>query len=443
MDIGQLIFEMNRLHGQAEAQRQHSDHLSQSPRGWAAIQAGLVAAGELLRRSASEIGPEWQDEAGDQYAQRLHRSAAVVQAWQQTLASANLGQALTDLAEAVTTTADEVSKLKQEFDELVGQLANIANGPEAVAEVNRILAQLRIKVEQARQRLQVLDQAFADTAQQVTRALNGTPWDGPQAGGTTAAAAAEATGAAGAQATGAPGGAGAAAGAGGGAGASGGPGAGAGAAGTDGNPGLAGVAAPAPAGLAPGTMPTVPTIPPVATPTTSALPPIVPPIGVRGYRSGRLGGGIPAIAGGPGAAIPRAGRPVSGVSPLAAAPASPPPAPPATGTNGKPGTGAGRLVPPMMMPPTGGGAAGTAPKPGTPDNRDGRHRTRPLRAVPGVPPRLRGRAGQLAGTPAFLAGRSATRRGGEPENTPEQPLDEELWQVETPPAPIVDRRQPH
>jgi hypothetical protein len=453
MDIGQLIQEMYALYAQAQAQLQHKDHLLQSQRGWEAMQVGLRDTEELLRRGAGEVGPEWQDKAGDLYAQRMQRSSATVQAWHQTLASANIGPTLSTLAQGVDTTFDGVSQLKTQFDALVGQLAAVPAGATALAAVEAIIAQLRVLVEQAAQLLQRLDQMFVASAQRVSGASNGTSWDGPQAGAAqaaTTAAGAGAAGAAGGPAAAAPtGAAGAATGAGPSAG-GGGPAAAAGAASAGpagGAPGLAGVTAP-PVSLPPGGLPT---IPPVSTPPMPTLPPLVPPVGAIGsgtggaYRSGRFGAGVPPLTGAAGGGIPRAGKAVIGVAPLAAAQAPTPP--PATGSGAAgttTGTGMGRMMPPMMMPPVGGGTgAGNSPKPGTPDNRDAGHRNRPLRAVPGVPPRLRGRSEKLAGTPAFLGGpgRPAARRDSDdPDSTP-QLLDEELWQVEQAPSPVTDRRR--
>ncbi|RKR91897.1 hypothetical protein BDK92_6325 [Micromonospora pisi] len=467
MDIGQLIEQMYTLYGQAEAQLQHSDQLRRSQAGWAAIQVGLRDTEELLRRGAGEVGPEWQDQAGDLYAQRMQRSSATVQAWQQTLVSANVGPTLTALADRVDTTFDGVSQRKTQFDALVAQLGQVAAGPTAVAAVEAVIARLRVLVEEAAQLLQQLDQAFATAAQQIGGASNGTPWDGPQAGaaagGTAGAAGAEPAAAANAAAAGGTGstaGPGSAAdaapagGTGGATAASGGAGTAPGLAGgvpglAGGVPGLAGVSAPSPVGVTPGGLPTIPS---VSTPPMPTLPPLVPPGAALGsgspgaYRAGRFGAGVPPLVGAAGTAgggaIPRAGKVVGGVAPLAGAQ---PPTPPATngpGTAGT-GTGTGRMMPPMMMPPAGGGGgAAHTPRAATPDNRDGGHRNRPLRAVPGVPPRLRGRSGTLAGTPAFLggAGRPTDRRDSDPDRTPEL-LDEELWQVEQAPAPVTNQRR--
>ena len=431
MDIGQLIKEMYALYAQAQAQLQHKDHLLQSQRGWEAMQVGLRDTEELLRRGASEIGPEWQDEAGDLYAQRLQRSSVTVQAWQQTLASANIGPTLTTLAQGIDTTFDGVSQLKQQFDALVAQLADGARRPDggrpgggdhrAAAGPGRAGGPAAAAARPG----------VRGSAQRISGAASGTPWDGPQGAGAAQAATTAAGG--GRRGRGRRcrrGGRG-------------GDGRGRGATGRPVEaadpPPLVGrpvsgrrssrpavhpgwPASPClPVSLPPGGLPT---IPPVSTPPMPTLPPLVPPVGAigsgigGGYQSGRFGAGVPALTGTAGGAIPRAGKAVVGVAPLAAAQ---PPAPPATtgpGTAGTTtGTGMGRMMPPMMMPPVGGGTgAGNSPKPGTPDNRDAGHRNRPLRAVPGVPPRLRGRSETLAGTPAFLGGpgRPTTRRDKRP-----------------------------
>jgi hypothetical protein len=94
----------------------------------------------------------------------------------------------------------------------------------------------------------------------------------------------------------------------------------------------------------------------------------------------------------------------------------------------------GRLFPPLL----GAGLHGAGnrdsgdPKPG---DQDSAHRARPVQAIPGVPPSLRGRSGALDGTPDFLTG---PRR--EQEST-EAPLDEDLWQATRPPNPFGTRRR--
>lgn len=455
MDIGGLIQEMDLLYRQAQAQLAHKGHLASSQQGWRAMQTGLQQAGDLLLRSAGEVAPEWADEAGEAYTMRMRRSAAAVRDWHAALASADIPGALSTLASAIDTRVAEVSRIKQEFDQQVAALAAVPNGPGALAAVEKIIARLRALVAQARQELLALDQAFTDAAQRVSGAPGGTAWDGPAGDGGPATMAAAPGGAApggaaagGAAAGGAAGGAGGAGGAAAGGAAGGAAGAGAVPGPAGGGPGLAGVGAPAPPTLPPGGL--SPTIPPVAPPPGPSVPPLLPPVAPVGAAGGalarRYGGAVPPVAG---TTIPRASRPVTGAAPLAAAPPPAPPAPSgsAGGTTGtSTNTVPGRIVPPMMMSglaAAAGAGTGTGPKPGTPDRAGGGHRNRPLRAVPGVPPRLRGRAGTLAGTPAFLAGgqRPTNRREENPARDPGQLLDEELWQVEAAPAAVTEGRR--
>jgi hypothetical protein len=109
----------------------------------------------------------------------------------------------------------------------------------------------------------------------------------------------------------------------------------------------------------------------------------------------------------------------------------------AEAANRPPGTSGSTPMPPMMGGMGGAGAAGGAPRAGTAD--PAARRGRPPRTVPGVPPKLRGRAGKLDGKSTFLtsAGRSTSgRRDEDSESTTVQLLDEDLWQVETPHRPL-------
>ncbi|TDW90430.1 hypothetical protein EV137_4246 [Kribbella pratensis] len=95
--------------------------------------------------------------------------------------------------------------------------------------------------------------------------------------------------------------------------------------------------------------------------------------------------------------------------------------------------GAGSGVPPMM-PPMGGAAAGAGAgrggKPGTGAIRPaGRERSRTGGPAPGVPDRLRGRAGKQPMFPAAPAAKSTAKRDHDRPETL-QILDEELWSVE-------------
>ena len=103
---------------------------------------------------------------------------------------------------------------------------------------------------------------------------------------------------------------------------------------------------------------------------------------------------------------------------------------PGAGTSGPTG-GSSRFLPPVGGLGHGGGRSDGDVKPG--DERS-THQARPLQAVPGVPPALRGRTGNLDATPDFLTG---TRRE-EPE--PAEPLREDLWEATRPPHPFTARR---
>lgn len=63
-------------------------------------------------------------------------------------------------------------------------------------------------------------------------------------------------------------------------------------------------------------------------------------------------------------------------------------------------------------------------------------KARPRRTLPGVPPRLRGKAGTLDSTPAFLgpAGRSPAEQRDTDGGDTVTLLDEELWRVEESPG---------
>ena len=90
-----------------------------------------------------------------------------------------------------------------------------------------------------------------------------------------------------------------------------------------------------------------------------------------------------------------------------------------------------RFMPPVSGMGHGGGHPAGDVKPG---DEKSTYRARPLPAVPGVPPALRGRAGALDATPDFLTG---TRRE-EPE--PAEPLREDLWEAARPANPFTGGR---
>jgi len=116
-----------------------------------------------------------------------------------------------------------------------------------------------------------------------------------------------------------------------------------------------------------------------------------------------------------------------------------PPSPAAGATPGGPAavtsgaSGGTRFIPPISGTGHGGGHRGGDVKPG---DEKSTHQARPLQAVPGVPPALRGRAGTVDGTPDFLTG----TRPEEPE--PAAPLREDLWETTRPANPFTSGRGP-
>jgi hypothetical protein len=209
--------------------------------------------------------------------------------------------------------------------------------------------------------------------------------------------------------------------------------------------GLAGT--PTPVGLAGGPAPIPPVSPiPSVSPGAGLLPaagaagliPAITPSAAGGSSRPPVGGlgRAPSVSGASaGGQIPQAGRTLTGAAPPSAAQMSPPTgAQPAAGSTAAT-TRTGRLFPPLL----GAGLHGAAgqghhgdPKPG---DQESAHRDRPLQSIPGVPPALRGRAGNLADTPDFLTG----SRPAEPAS--ESVLDEDLWQADRPATPFPTRRR--
>jgi hypothetical protein len=482
VDIGPLVAAMDEIVRKAQAQLPHAERLTASRPVWERVLTGMREVEQLLRTGAAEVAPNWPDAAGERYAERLDRSATTVRGWQETLAETDAGQVVTALADQIRTTVEAILALRDEFAALAGQLATVAAGPGAAAAAQALVARLQAVAEQAAALLRELDAAFGDAARRLDGAADGTPWDGPAA---TMAASAGAGAGAGAGAEGAVAAAGVGAlerggapGGGGGPGGGDGPGTGRGPGGVQPAsldevapgraPELAGLTAPSPAGLPSAALPTVPsaalpTVPSAALPTVPT-PVGVPPLGAAG--SGRFGtapfsrsgsspgapgsggrispigtvGGIGSPGGaGPvgGPEIAKASRSVAATGPLAGAEPPPPPAAAGTGASTTAsGGGVARGVPPLMAAPGADAGAGRPAGPGAAEARAGGHRDRPLGAVPGVPPALRGRSGPLTRAPGYLAEPGPGRAAADPE-----PLDDELWQVQQPPRPARGRAQ--
>ncbi len=99
-----------------------------------------------------------------------------------------------------------------------------------------------------------------------------------------------------------------------------------------------------------------------------------------------------------------------------------------------------------MMPPMGGagaaaGGGGRSSKPGSGAIRpNGRERNRSGGPTPGVPDRLRGKAGKKGTFPAVPVAKPAARRDRDRPDTLEI-LDEELWTVDTTPEVTASDQQ--
>jgi hypothetical protein len=492
---------MEQLLAQAEAQEQHQSHLqSSAAKVWPDMADGLAKTTVNLTDNAKLMGQAWQDDAGDLYSQRVREAAAKVDGWHQSMVAADVPGALGALDAAVGNTITEVRKLKKDFDELEARLlalqasfsAGVAPTQAAGMQqaMQQIIQQMVQLVEQAQAALEQLSQRFLQAAEVVRSAANGEPAQNTQGPATTSAAPSAAPTATGAGPSGAgpaaaPGGAGPAAAGGGPAAAGASPGGGPagggapavpaptglGAAGAEaGGPSLSGLGVPPPT-LPSGTGLPTPTVP-SPTPFTpgTAVPPFVPPVsnfagsgkpfsaggpisapspripgGPTGAGLGTVGvGGVAGTVAGAGSGrIPRAANPGSATTTPTSGQAPSTPTPPGGGGSTPAGT---RGTPPPMMPPLAGGRGGAGngkPKPGNADGDGTKHKARPPRNIPGVPARLRGRAGKLDTTPAFLSpARHAQQESEENEARRTQLLDEELWQVgDAPGIEVTNRRQ--
>lgn len=459
MSVAALADRVEELLKQAEAQEaDHTPRLRSSISRWQTMLAEMEKTRDDLQAKTREVAPIWQDAAGELYGQRLGRSSASVDAWTQQLSSAGIPAQLEGLDQVIATTAQqlralnqEAQTLEQEYNQLQAELSagvTPARAQYIIQRLAEIRARMTAIVAEAEGLIRTLSGEFARVGSVIAGAPNGTPWDGPATSsgpGTTStlstgapAGPAAAPGgspagspaAAPAGAPSAPGGAPSGAAGGAPMGAAGGAPAGAPVAGGAPAPTLAGdpvAAAPSPA-VPPMAVPP-PSIP-ASTPASPGGAPYIAPIGA-------LGAGLA----GPARVAP--GTSGVGQTTPTAAPATPGvvgPGPAATGSGGGGAGMRGLGVPPPMVPPRGGGSSsGGPPKPG---DDDPRYRDRSPRNVPGVPPRLRGRAGRFDASPEFLgtANGPAAKRDAEVENETSQPLVEELWQVEEQ-TPVVEAPQ--
>ncbi|MFI0453555.1 hypothetical protein [Actinomadura sp. 6N118] len=461
MSVATLVKRVEVLLKQAEAQEaDHTPRLTSSIPRWQTMLTEMEKTRDDLRAKTREVAPIWPDAAGELYGQRLGRSSASVDAWAQQLSSAGIPAQLEGLNQVIATTAQslralhqEALTLEQEYNQLQAELSagvTPARAQYIIQRLAAIRARMMAIVAEAEGLITTLSGEFARVGSVIAGAPNGTPWDGPATSSGPGTTSAPSTGGPAAPAA-APGGSPAGSPAGTPAAPGGAPSGGAGGA-SAGAPAAGGAPAPALPGN-PGTTAPSPVVPPVAVPPPS-IPAPTPPLLAASTSSSTTGptpaspGGVPHIAPigalGAGAGLARV-TPVSGNTGGTGQATTPGigPVPPGTvgagGTgSGGGGAGTGRMgVPPPMVPP-GGGGSGTsgAPKPG---DDDPRYRDRSPRNVPGVPPRLRGRAGRFDASPEFLgtANGPAAKRDAEVENETSQPLVEELWQVEEQ-TPVVE-----
>jgi hypothetical protein len=450
MSVAALADRVEELLKQAESQEaDHTPRLRSSIARWQTMLAEMEKTRDDLQAKTREVAPIWQDAAGELYGQRLGRSSASVDAWTQQLSSAGIPAQLEGLNQVIATTTQqlralnqEAQGLEQEYNQLQAELSagvTPARAQYIIQRLAEIRARMMAIVAEAEGLIRTLSGEFARVGAVIAGAPNGTPWDGPatssgpgttstsSTGGPAAPAAAPGGPPAGSPA-GSPSGAPAAPG-GAPSGAAGGAPAGAPAAGGAPAPALAGgpVAA-APSPVVPPTAVPAPSIPAASTPTSPGGMPYIASVGA-------LGAGLA----GPARVAP--GTSGAGQATPSAAPVTPGVVGPvATGSGGGGAGMRGLGVPPPMVPPRGGGSSsGGPPKPG---DDDPRYRDRSPRNVPGVPPRLRGRAGRFDASPEFLgtANGPAAKRDAEVENETSQPLVEELWQVEEQ-TPVVEAPQ--
>ncbi|OZM71329.1 hypothetical protein CFN78_21320 [Amycolatopsis antarctica] len=470
------------MYNQVKAQEKHIPSLTAVPDAFEQVAGeALGPTADTMARAAGTFRTNWDDEAGTTYADRVTTSSQTVRRSADGVREAvgRMRPALSQLATAIqqaVTRMEELVKQYQRAKAMSTVQPGVADYEAAKLGADVAAGQMQQLLDEARQIVQGISDGFQSAAGQVASVVGGlAEWDGPTqgAGGGAPSAAPGAGGGAASTASAGGGGAGGGASGGEGGGASGG-GAASGGAGADASGGAggaqgggaaeSGAGAPAPlpaeltggpelAGLGGAPVPSIPAVPPMSTPSLppiSAGPPMVAPIApavppLAGLRPnlGALGGtggvgGVGGVAGSSGpTSIPKAGK--MGGAILPPQPQTPPVAPQeaATGTGaGTSGGTVGRGMPMMPMMagalgrtnPGGGGGGGGG-------HTDGNsHRSRPQRTVPGVPPKLRGRAGKLDAPATFLGPAARARRDEDEDRTTVRLLDEELWQVEQPAA---------
>ena len=84
-DVAGMAAEMEKLFLLVQAQLPHRENLTRAQTEFAAVRTGLTDVTALLRRVGQDMGPEWQDGAGDGYVTRLDTASQATGTWLQTL----------------------------------------------------------------------------------------------------------------------------------------------------------------------------------------------------------------------------------------------------------------------------------------------------------------------------------------------------------------------
>ncbi|KJK43439.1 hypothetical protein UK23_33260 [Lentzea aerocolonigenes] len=429
----------------------HKERVAQCKQMWTDYKTELDHLEERMTTLKNDLYARWFDKAGRTFEARVTESALTI--YEKSLFAAVAPPALDTLATAIDTMKEEVDAA---YEAYMAAYKPVDNSPtdmssDGTATTSTQQSLTNWAAEEAAKKaiiaaLETLDTAYITASDElVAAAAAEVKWKGPQSGGPTASPASPGR---------APGGPAAP---------PGGPAAAPEAPAAEAPQENAEAPAGDPAGAPPGGAPSLsggpaapPSLPPGATvprvplppgfpqlPTMPpGMPPFIPPVtGIPTLPPRLPGGSAPSIPG----ITPRTGVPgisqVPGMAslPLAATPGVAAPAPqpgtaptmPVSGAPAaaKPTASGSSMPPPMTPPPTTGSSGGGGPKPGTADHPRDKRKARPAKNVPGVPPKLRGRAGKLDGQ--FVTSPRVNRNTrSEEEVSSVQFLDEELWQVD-------------
>ncbi|WP_090005681.1 hypothetical protein [Lentzea albidocapillata] len=405
--------DIEQMKAMAEAEREHVDRLQVSVEAWQKYLTVLSEADASLQNAATHTSTGWTDSAGELFDAKTKECSAAITARRDAVVRSNVQNVLSTLMGVIereynaVMAAYDAYKAAEKILDVPGMEKALQDAAAALRRMGAEFHKAEHAVQQAvtpRGQSPAGSPAMSGAAPSSATASGASPSGASPSGGSPSGAAPAAAGS-GAPAGAAPAPAGA---------------------GTGPAPSLAGAAAPAPAPPVAPVKPIVPSLQPV-----SPLPPIAP----IASAAPRLGGVSPVGTGPspvkavPGqVAIPKA---AGTVAQAAAVPpvGTPPQLPAAAGPRATGGQSPGMAAVPPMAHGMAGGASctGAAPKPGDAE-KPVRRTAKPPRAVPGVPPELRGRAGKLDGRQSFLfpAARPVTR---DSDDKSVQLVDEDLWHV--------------